>query len=189
MSTSNLHNQSPDHSSPSLYTSYERAVEAKWYALYSKAHHENHVAQQLLGRSLEVLFPVYSSMRRWKDRRVQLSLPLFPGYLFVRLGLENRMLALTVPGVVSLVGSGSHPVAIPSEEIEALRHLMTSKVPMEPHPYLACGRRVRVKHGPFAGMEGILLRKKHDFRLVLSVTLINRSVAIELDAADVMASN
>lgn len=159
--------------------------EPHWYAAYTCANHEQRVALQLGQRSVEYFVPVYDSVRRWKDRRVTLQLPLFQGYVFVRLALADRLQVLQVPGIVKLVGFKNTPAALPPEEIEALRKSLTDGARAEPHPYLTIGRRVRVSAGSLAGMEGILVRKKGMARLVLSVGLIMRAVAIELDVTDV----
>lgn len=155
-----------------------------WYALYTCANHEKSVAQQFASRSVEHFLPQYESLRRWKDRKVRLQLPLFPGYLFVHLALRERLGVLQVPGVVRLVGFRGSPVAVPEEDILRVRELLGQGWRAEPHPYLAAGRRARVMRGPLAGMEGIVLRRKNRSRLVLSFALIQRSMAIEIDEAD-----
>ncbi len=164
----------------------ERAALAAphWYAAYTCAQHEKRVAEQLAERTIEHFLPLYASLRRWKDRRVRLELPLFPGYVFVRLALRDRLRVLQVPRVVRLVGFGGLPVALPDEQVELLRAGLSGEMHAEPHPFLTAGRRVRVVHGPLLGMEGILVRKKGVFRVVLSLDLIMRSVAVELDSAD-----
>src|SRR4029077_3812170 len=132
-----------------------------WYAAYTSANHEKRVAEQLARRSVEHFLPLYETVRRWKDRRKQLQLPLFPGYVLVRLALRDRLQVLQVPGVANLVGFSGTPTALPQEEIDALRASLASGARAEPHPYLTVGRRVRIKSGPLAGMEGILVRKKN----------------------------
>jgi transcription antitermination factor NusG len=165
---------------PSIY------LEPHWYAAYTCPNHEKQVAVQLLERSVEHFLPLYEAVHRWKDRRVRLHLPLFPGYVFVRLALRDRLKVLRVPSVARLVGFGEHPVALPEHEIETLRTGLSGGFGAQPHPYLTVGRRVRIRSGPLAGMEGILLRKKSNFRVVLSINLIARSVAVEADAADLI---
>ena len=157
----------------------------RWYAVYTRPQHEKQVATQLVGRSLECFLPRYESVRRWKDRRVVLDLPLFPGYVFVHLEFPKRLAVLQTPGVVNLVEFGGVPCAIPDEEIEALQACLASRVRMQPHPYLSVGSRVLVKSGPLAGLEGILTRRKNGYRLVLSIDSISSSVCVELDAMDV----
>ncbi|SRR6266478_3198701 len=160
-------------------------VEQRWYAAYTSANHEKRVAEQLGVRSVEHFLPLYESVRRWKDRRIKLQLPLFPGYVFVRLALRDRLQVLQVPGVAKLVGFNGAPAALPSEEIEALRASMANGVHAEPHPYLTIGRRVRVRAGSLAGLEGILVRRKNRARFVISLDLIQRSVAVEVDGSEV----
>ena len=161
--------------------------EPRWYAAYTCANHEKQVAEQLRGRSVEHFLPLYETVHRWKDRRMRLSLPLFPGYIFVRLPLRDRLRVLQVPSVVRLVGFGDGlPTALPEEEIEILRNGLDGTVHAQPHPYLTVGRRVQIKNGPLAGMEGILQRRKGNYRVVLCVDLIMRSIVVEADAADVM---
>jgi transcription antitermination factor NusG len=160
-------------------------LESRWYAAYTCANHEKRVREQLEQRSVEAFLPVYETVRRWKDRRVRLQLPLFPGYLFVRMAVVDRLRVLQVPGVVRLVGFNGQLAALPDEEIEALKKGLAGGVRAEPHPFLTVGRRVRVKRGPFEGRQGILLRRKGKLRLVLSIELIMRSVVIDVDIADV----
>ena len=157
----------------------------RWYAVYTSANHEKRVAAQLSQRSVEQFLPTYASVRKWKDRRVTLDLPLFPGYVFARLALRDRLRVLQVPGIVRLVGFNGQLAALPDEEIEALKRGLSSGVHAEPHPFLTAGRRVRVRKGPFEGRQGILLRRKGKLRLVLSIELIMRSVVIDVDIADV----
>lgn len=166
----------------SLPTSY---LELHWYAAYTSANHEKRVAKQLAERSVEHYLPVYESARRWKDRRVKLEIPLFAGYVFVRLALCERLKVVQVPGLARLVGFNGTPVALPDEEMEALRKGLEYGLRAEPHPYLTVGRRVRVTRGPLAGLEGILLRRKGNWRVVLSLDLIQRSVSVDMDASDV----
>ena len=161
------------------------ALEPHWYAAYLCANHEQRVRAHLEQQSVEAFLPTYETVRRWKDRRMRLRLPLFPGYLFVRTAMVDRLRVLHVPGVVRLVGFNGHPSALPDEEIDVLKEALVCGVRAEPHPFLTVGRRVQMKHGPFKGRQGILLRRKGNLRLVLSIDLIMRSVVIDVDAADV----
>lgn len=158
--------------------------EIRWYAAYTSANHEKKVAAQLSRRSVEFFLPKYHSVRHWKDRRVELELPLFPGYVFVHFALCERLQVLQVPGVVRLVGFSNCPVAVPEIDISCLRDVLNDGLHTEPHPYLTVGRRVQVKAGPLAGLEGIVVRRKNKPRLVVSIELIRRSMAVELDEAD-----
>jgi len=158
--------------------------EKKWYAAYTSANHEKRVAEQFVARDVEHFLPVYDSVRRWKDRRVTLQMPLFPGYVFVCMALRDRLQVQQVPGVAHLVGFDGSPAAIPDQEIDALRASLESGVRAEPHPYLTVGRHVRLKSGPLAGMQGILLRRKGNFRVVISIELIQRSVVVDVNEVD-----
>jgi transcription antitermination factor NusG len=155
-----------------------------WYAAYTSANHEKRVAEQLGVRSVEHFVPLYESVRRWKDRRMKLQLPLFPGYVFVRLALRDRLRVLEVPGVARLVGFNGLPCALPDSEIDALKAGLAGGVHAEPHPYLTIGRWVRLRAGPLAGLEGILVRRKNRARFVISLDLIQRSIAVEVDASE-----
>jgi transcription antitermination factor NusG len=114
-------------------------------------------------------------------------MPLFPGYVFVHLALRERLRVLQVPGVARLVGFDGHPVAVPEEEVTRIREFLERGLRAEPHPYLTVGRRVRLRSGPLAGTEGFLLRRKGNFRVVVSMELIQRAVAVDVDVADVEA--
>jgi len=159
--------------------------ELHWYAVYTRSRHEKRVQQQLEENVPECFLPLYEVVRRWKNGKALVAYPLFPGYLFVRISFSDRRRVVTTPGVVCMVGSRCGPTAIPDQELDAFRGCFERQIRMEPHPYLTVGRRVRVKGGPFAGMEGILLRKKGQWRLIVSIDLIARSVAVEIDANDV----
>jgi transcription antitermination factor NusG len=158
--------------------------EPHWYAVQTCANHEKRVRQQLDLRVVETYLPVYESVRQWKDRRVCRELPLFPGYLFVRLALCDRLRVLRTPSVVRIVEFGGQAAALPDQEIEILRRGLTHELGIEPYPYLKVGRRVRVRTGPLQGLEGILVRKKNRSRFVISVDLIMRSVAVEIDVTE-----
>jgi transcription antitermination factor NusG len=160
-------------------------VDPHWYAVYTCANHEKRISAQFNERSIENFLPLYESVRRWKDRRMRIEVPLFPGYVFVRHSLKNRLSILQVPGVVRLVGFNNVAAPLPEEDIETLRNGLQRSSPAEPHPYLTAGRRVRIVCGPFEGLEGVLLRRKGKLRVVLSIHLIMRSVAIDVDMADI----
>ena len=162
----------------------DAAAEVRWYAAYTSANHEKRVAQQLTWRSVEHFLPVYESVRRWKDRRVPLQLPLFPGYVFVRLALRDRLRVLAVPGVARLVGFDGRPTVVPAEDIEAIRACLEGKRDVQPHPYVQCGQRVRVLRGPLAGFSGIVLRQRNRTRFVVSFDVLERSVSVELEGTE-----
>jgi len=157
----------------------------RWYAAYTCANHEKRVREQLEQRSIESYLPVYEAVRRWKDRRMRLQLPLFPGYVFVHMALVDRLRVLQVPSVVRVVGFNGHLAALPDAEIEGLKTGLSGGVRAEPHPFLTAGRRVRIKTGALQGREGILIRKKGSLRVVLSIHLIQRSIVVDVEVADV----
>lgn len=154
-----------------------------WYVLYTRHQHEKAVAQILTSKGFETLLPLYSTARQWKDRTKLLSLPLFPCYVFLRGALERRLAIMTTPGVHALVSSSAgQPTAVPPAEIEAIRRVVVGGARVEPHPFLKCGEWVRVKCGPLMGTQGILVRKKNLYRLVLSVEMLGKAAAVEIDA-------
>jgi len=163
----------------------EQDVNHNWFAVCTRHQHEKTAARILEYKEFEVFLPLYKARHRWKDRITEVSLPLFPGYLFVREGFRRWLAILTTPGVSSIVSCGGQPAAIPFSEIEGVKQVVDSTLRVEPHPFLKSGDRVRVKYGPIAGVEGILLRNKNVARLVLSVEMLGKSVAVETDATDV----
>jgi transcription antitermination factor NusG len=156
-----------------------------WWALYTRHQHEKTVAEMLSAKGFEVFLPLYESLRRWKDRSKMLTLPLFPCYVFVRGGLDRRLQVVTTPGIHMILCRGERVAMIPEAEIEAIRKAVEGSFRMEPHPFLKCGERVRVTRGSLLGVEGILIRKKNLYRLILSVDMMAQSVAVEIDAMDV----
>jgi transcription antitermination factor NusG len=170
---------------PLISTELSSVVQPHWYAAYVCARHEKQVVLQLQERRVNCFLPVYRSLRRWKDRRKELELVLFPGYVFVHLDLKDRLRVLQLPSVVRFVSFNGQPAPLPDSEIEILSKGLASGIRAEPHPYLKVGHRVRVRSGPLAGAQGILQRKKDKFRVVLSIDLIMRSVAVEVDEADI----
>jgi transcription antitermination factor NusG len=170
-------------SSPGLRSG--TSLQIRWYAVHVFSRHEKQVVVQLQERKVDCFLPVYRSVRRWKDRRKELDLVLFPGYVFVHMDLKDRLRVLQLPGVVRFISFNGHPVPLPDGEIETLSHGLASGIRAEPHPYLKIGNRVLVRAGPLAGAQGILVRKKEKFRILLSIDLIMRSVAVEVDEADV----
>src|SRR5579862_2665698 len=159
--------------------------EVRWYAAHTAANRERRVADLCGDRSVECFLPTYESLRQWKDRRKKLDRPLFPGYLFVHIPLCERMRVLRVPGVAYLVGFNGRPSALPERDVESIRDALASRVPLEPHPYLTAGCRVRICRGPFEGTEGILLRQRNPFRVVLSMRTIQSSISLEVSSADI----
>jgi transcription termination/antitermination protein NusG len=152
-----------------------------WYALTVKPNHERAAAQALESKALETLLPLYRSRRRWSDRIQELDLPLFAGYVFCRFSGTERARILSTPGVRSVVGFGNRPTAVEDAEIRALQTLVASGQPVGPWPFLRVGERVRVEAGPLCGVEGILTQVKDAWRVVVSIELLQRSIAAEVD--------
>jgi transcription antitermination factor NusG len=171
--------------SESMTTIENHLSDSSWYALYTRHQHEKMVDQVLANKGFDTFLPLYATTHNWKDRTKSLMLPLFPCYVFLKGGIERRLQILTTPGVYGLVSSAGQPAAIPDMEIEAIRRVVQSGARVEAHPYLKCGNWVRVKSGPLAGVEGILLRKKNITRLVLSVEILGTAAAIEVEAFQV----
>lgn len=157
-----------------------------WCAVYTRHQHEKSVSETLEAKGFEVFLPLYESTRRWKDRRKVLSLPLFPCYVFVRGAIERRLPVLTTPGVHMIISHGEKVATVPETEIESIRRTLEGHFKVEPHPFLRCGERVRVVRGSLSGVEGVLTRKKNLFRLIISVEMLAQSVAVEIDAMDVV---
>ena len=155
-------------------------IQPHWYAVYTRANHERRVADQLASREVGHFLPQYESVRKWKDRKVRLQLPLFPGYVFVHLALRDRLRVLQVPGIVRLVGFDGHPAPVPDEDVTRIREFLDQGWRAEPHPYLQVGKRARVVSGPLEGMEGVILRRKNGSRFVISFELFQRSMAVEV---------
>lgn len=156
-----------------------------WYALLTRHQHEKAVASALSNKNHEVYLPLYRSVRRWQDRAKPVWFPLFPCYVFIREGMDRQLQILTTPGIIQIVGWGGHPAAIPQTQLDAVRQIIESCLVVETHPYLQSGDRVRVKTGPLMGLEGILTRKKGVSRLVVSMEMLGRSAAVEIDVLNV----
>jgi transcriptional antiterminator NusG len=153
----------------------------KWFAVYTASRHEKRVSLHLTDRDVESFLPVHRTVHHWKNRtKAALELPLFPSYVFVRIAADMTSKVLSVPGVLSLVGSKREPWALPDQEMETLRSGLDHCKP-EPHPYLVVGDRARIRTGPLAGMEGVLVQKKNGVRVVLTVDHIMRSVSVEIE--------
>ncbi len=157
-----------------------------WYALRTRSRHEKLVRDQLDKQGIEPLLPTVKRLSQWKDRKKEIEVPLFSGYCFVRFAQREKTPIQKVTGVVEIVGCGSRPEPIPEQEIDALRRLITSVLPYDPHPYLHEGMKVEVTRGPLQGVQGILLRKEKRHRLVIGVRLIEQAAAVEIDVRDVV---
>jgi len=158
-------------------------VETHWYVTYVVTRHEKAVTEQLVYRSVESFLPLYHSVHYWKKRRAHVELPLFPGYVFVRICGAERLRVLEIPSVVHIVTFGGVPAAVPDEQVEALRNVLRLRR-CEPYPYLTAGRRIRVKSGPLEGLEGVVVRQNNHTRIIVSVDFIQRSTSVELRPED-----
>lgn len=161
------------------------AATPRWYAIQTRSRHEKRVAEQLRAKSIESFLPTHRCRHKWRNGVLaDLELPLFPGYLFARPSIGERILLLQVPGILGFAASTAHPTPVPDDDIDALRKI-TESLAAEPHPFLNVGDRVRIVAGPLAGLEGILTRRKQELRLVLSVQIIMRSIAVEVSELDI----
>ena len=160
-----------------------------WLAAYTRAKHETAVARQLEAKEISFLLPTYVQASQWSDRVKRVLAPLFPSYVFVNVNDEERVRVMQTAGVVNFVSMAGQPSSLREEEVDMLRECAGRPREFEPHPFLHVGQRVRVKHGPFAGWEGVLSCKKNSARLVISFEQIMRSVAVDLAGADVEALN
>jgi transcription antitermination factor NusG len=158
-----------------------------WYALQVNCRKEASIASQIEGRGFECFVPTYKSLRKWSDRTKEINQALFPGYLFCRFEYQERQPIMTTAGVVQVVGNGRMAIPVPDTEIEALQVAVSSGIPAQPWPYLKTGELVRVNYGHLSGLEGILVNFKGNHRVVLSVTLLQRSLALEVDLGWVSA--
>lgn len=156
-----------------------------WYALQLKAGREKSVACLLRNKGFAEFLPLYASYRRWSDRLQQVDLPLFPGYVFCRFDPHRRLPILITPGVIHIVGLGGTPVPVDQREINALQSVVASGLLMQPWPFLKVGQRVVIQHGPLRNMEGILTEIKGQRNLIISITLLQRSVAVCIERAGV----
>ncbi|MBZ5661874.1 MAG: UpxY family transcription antiterminator [Acidobacteriia bacterium] len=154
-----------------------------WHAVHTRYQHEKTVVQALSSKGHTVFLPLYGATHLWRRRAARLQLPLFPGYLFLQGGLDRQLQILSTPGVVALVKSGGHPAIVPQEQIAAVRQLVENSSQVEPHDYLHSGDRMMVTSGSLQGIEGILIRTKGAFRLVVSMELLGRAAAVEIDVS------
>jgi transcription antitermination factor NusG len=156
-----------------------------WYAVYTRHQHETSVMNRLAERGMETFLPMYTVVRRWKDRKKYISRPLFPCYVFLRFVPRQHFQVITTAGIVFILSMAGRPAPIPNKQIDAIRRTVESHLEVEPHPFLRCGDWIRVKSGPLRDVEGILIRRKASYRLVLSAELLEKSLAVEVDAFSV----
>jgi len=159
-----------------------------WYVLLVKPRHEKSVAEALDGKGYEVFLPLFLARRRWLSTSRDVSLPLFPHYVFCRMDPERRLPILEIPSVRTVVSFGRSPIPVDESEMQSVRAMVGSGLPITPHHFLHAGARVRVTAGPLSGIEGILETVKGKARLVVSVALLQRSVSVEVHRQYVMPS-
>jgi transcription antitermination factor NusG len=159
----------------------EHNQERQWYALYVRSHCERATEQRLKGKGYRAFSPFYQTWRKRPDRTKQLDLPLFPGYVFCCFNPNKRLPILTTPGVVTIVGAGKTPEPVKQSEIDSIQIIAEAGQTVQPWPFLRQDQRIRIEAGPLAGIEGTLLTVKDQLRLVVSITLLQRSMAVEVD--------
>jgi transcription antitermination factor NusG len=159
-----------------------------WYAILTKTGREKNATLLLENSGFECYLPVSKSSRKWSDRTKQIDVPLFPGYLFCRMNPNDRLPVLITPGVVQIVGRGKTPVPIEEHEIVAIQRASSSGLSTMPWPYVQVGQMARIEEGPLQGMTGIVVRIKSRLKLVLSVQLLQRSIAVEIDRSWIRAT-
>ncbi len=159
--------------------------ERNWYAVYTIVRHEKKVHSSLLEKSIDTYLPIREVTNRWKDRNKKVKLPLFPGYVFVNLDLKDKMNVLSTKGVVRILGVNGDPTPIPEQQINSIKTLLESELRYDPYEYLTEGSKVEVINGPLMGTQGIIAERRGQYRLILSVDLIQRAVSVEVDVNDV----
>jgi len=153
-----------------------------WYAVHTRYRSEAGVSEQLTSKGYSILYPSYKAVRRWKRRTSLVRMPLFPGYIFCKLDVQDRLPVLITPGVVGIVGTGKTPVPVDDREIRSIETAMQADANSQPYPYLRPGRQVEIPEGPLRGLTGTIVSMKNNYRMVVSVTLLQRSMAVEIEA-------
>jgi transcriptional antiterminator NusG len=156
-----------------------------WYAVYTMVRHEKKVNEALVEKSIETFLPLREVLSQWKDRRKRIKIPLFPGYLFINIALEDRWRVLSTRGTLRIVGSGGVPIPVSLDQIEAIKRVLESRVECDCYPYLTQGREVVVVNGPLEGIKGRILERRGNYRIIISVDTIKRSVSVEVDPRDI----
>src|SRR5579871_5664173 len=165
----------------------ERSEAYPWFAVVVRSSHADLASHSLERLGYEQFLPTRTVRRQWSDRIKVIQQPLFPGYLFCRFDPQNRLPVLTAPGVISIVRSGKTLLPVDGREIGNIRSLMNSPTPVEPHPYLKAGHRVRIEGGALDGVEGVLIAVRNEYRVIASITILQRSVSVEIDPARLRA--
>jgi transcription antitermination factor NusG len=169
------------------YAASEKLIQCdeRWYALYTRHQHERSVAAHLESRGFSTLCPTYTEIRQWRDRKKEITLPIFPCYVFIQGGIERQVSLLSTPGVHSIVCTGKIPAPIDDDEIAAIRRVMDHSIAMEPAPFISEGDRIRVVCGPLKGVEGVVQRRKDAMRLVISVEILGRSASVGIQSHEI----
>jgi len=178
MLTTKPHNER-ENTDSSLRADNDRAP--RWYALAVKARHDKSVARTLQNKGYEALAPTYRKRHVYGSRSKETELPLFPGYVFCLLDLSRRLPVLTTPGVIQFIGAGRMPLPIDETEISSLRQAILAGATLQPYPFLQAGRRVRIEEGSLTGVRGVVVSLKQGPRVVISISLLQRSVLLEID--------
>lgn len=168
-----------------ILTSNTDISENNWYAVYTIVRHEKAVYSSLLDKSINTYLPIREVVNRWKDRNKKVLLPLFPGYIFVNFDLKDKLNVLTTKGVVRILGVNGNPIPIPDQQINSIKGLLESNLNYDPYQYLVEGKEVEVVNGPLTGSRGKVIERRGQYRLILSVDLIQRAVSVEVDIDDV----
>lgn len=159
--------------------------EQSWYAIYTIVRHEKSVNSALIEKNVDTYLPIKKVVNRWKDRKKEVHIPLFPGYLFVNSSLENRLKILNTRGVIRIVGVNGFPTSVSNKQIETIKSILDTNLICDPYPYLSEGKEVIVIRGPLEGAIGRIIGRRGEYKLILSVDLIKRSVSVEVDIDDV----
>lgn len=168
-----------------ILTSNTDISENNWYAVYTIVRHEKAVYSSLIDKSINTYLPIREVVNRWKDRNKKVLLPLFPGYIFVNFDLKDKLNVLTTKGVVRILGVNGNPIAIPDQQVNSIKGLLESNLNYDPYQYLVEGKEVKVVNGPLTGSRGKVIERRGQYRLILSVDLIQRAVSVEVDIDDV----
>jgi transcription antitermination factor NusG len=168
-----------------IYTDLEKNTEPHWYAIHTRSRHEKFVRDQFAAKEITHLLPLHHKRSQWKDRVKMIEVPLFGGYIFAHFALQHKLQVLQTVGVVRMVSLNGIATPVPEDQIETIRKMVEYDLTYDPYPYLKEGMFVRVVRGPLQGAEGILIEKKRNYRFVISIDLIQKAVAVDIDSADV----
>ncbi len=166
----------------SRHFSNSNATEFPWYAVRTRSNYERMASTALATKGYQPYLPMYRARRQWSDRVVHNEMPLFPGYVFCRFDSKQRIPILSTPGVSAIVAFGTEAASIPDEEIEAVKRVLQSGLAAGSCPFVSEGQRIRIRYGPLDGLDGILLKRKPEWRLIVSVVMLQRSVSVEIDS-------